>query len=157
MVLAVTTYEWFKAAHVLAVVMWVGGGVMLTLLALMTIALRDPVRLVQFTRQAAFLGGTYFPPLSLVVVGFGFGLIEKGDWGYDPAWIQIGIAGWAASFVAGAGFLGPQSRRLAKMLEDRPPEDARVQDLIRRILFAARLDSILLLLITVDMVAKPWS
>ena len=155
--LAVTTYEWFKTAHVLAVVMWVGGGVMLTLLALMTIALRDPVRLVQFTRQAAFLGGTYFPPLSLVVLGFGFGLVEKGDWGYDPTWIQIGIVGWAASFVAGAGFLGPQSRRLAKVLEDRPPEDARVQDLIGRILFVARLDSVLLLLVTVDMVAKPWS
>ena len=75
--LAVTTYEWFKTVHVLAVVMWVGGGVLLTLLALMTIALRDPVRLAQFARQAAFLGGTYFPPLSLMVVGFGFALVEK--------------------------------------------------------------------------------
>jgi uncharacterized membrane protein len=102
MTLAVTTYEWFKTVHVLAVVMWVGGGVTLTLLALMTIALRDPVRLVQFTRQAAFLGGSYFPPLSLMVVGFGFGLVEKGDWSYDRAWILIGIAGWAASFVVGA-------------------------------------------------------
>jgi len=157
MALAVTTYEWFKTVHVLAVVMWAGGGVMLTLLALMTIALRDPVRLVQFTRQAAFLGGTYFPPLSLMVVGFGFGLVEKGDFGYDLAWVQIGIAGWAASFVAGAGFLGPQSKRLAKMLEERPPEDAGVQALIRRILLVARLDSVLLLFITLEMVAKPWS
>jgi len=157
MTLAVTTYEWFKTVHVLAVVMWVGGGVTLTLLALMTIALRDPVRLVQFTREAAFLGGTYFPPLSLMVVGFGFGLVEKGDFGYDLAWVQIGIAGWAASFVAGAGFLGPQSKRLAKMLEDRPPEDAGVQALIQRILLVARLDSVLLLFITLDMVAKPWS
>jgi len=56
--LAVTTYEWLKAADVLAVVMWVGGGVMLTLLGLMTIGLLDPIRLAQFAKQTAFLGGT---------------------------------------------------------------------------------------------------
>jgi uncharacterized membrane protein len=155
--LAVTTYEWFKAAHVLAVVMWVGGGVMLTLLALMTIALRDPVHLAQFAKQAAFLGGTYFPPLSLMVVGFGFGMVENADLGYDPTWIQIGIAGWAASFVLGAGYLGPHAKTLAKLLEERDPADAGVQDLIKRILFVARLDSVLLLFMTFDMVAKPWS
>jgi hypothetical protein len=155
--LAVTTYEWFKAAHVLAVVMWVGGGVMLTLLGLMTIGLRDPIRLAQFTRQVAFLGGTYFPPLSLLVVGLGFGLLEKGDLGYDPIWIQIGIGGWAASFLLGAGYLGPRSRKLARMLEERNPADLAIQDLIGRTLFVARLDSLLLLFITFDMVAKPWS
>src|SRR5712691_5000579 len=101
--LAVTAYEWFKAAYVLAVVMWVGGGVMLTLLGIMTIGLRDPIRLAQFARQAAFLGGTYFPPLSLMVVGFGFGMVEKSGIGYGLTWVQIGIAGWIASFLLGAG------------------------------------------------------
>jgi uncharacterized membrane protein len=155
--LAVTTYGWFKAAHVLAVVMWVGGGVMLTLLGLMTIGLQDPIRLAQFAKQVAFLGGVYFPPLSLMVVGLGFGLVEKGDWGYDPAWIQIGIAGWAASFILGAGYLGPHAKKLAKLLDERSPDDAGVHDLIKRILLAARFDSLLLLFITFDMVAKPWS
>jgi uncharacterized membrane protein len=154
---AVTTYEWLKSAHVLASVMWVGGGVMLTLLGLMTIGLRDPIRLAQFARQLAFLGGTYFPPLSLMVVGFGFGLVEKDGWGYGPTWIQIGIAGWAASFVLGAGYLGPHARKLARLLEERDESDAGVQDVIRRILFVARLDALLLLFIVVDMTAKPWS
>jgi hypothetical protein len=157
MLLAVAAYNWLKAAHVLASVMWVGGAVMLTLLGLMTIGLRDPVRLAQFARQAAFLGGSYFPPLSLMVLGFGFGLVEKGEWGYRPTWIQIGIAGWAASFVAGAGYLGPQSKRLAKLLEERLPEDVEVQGLIGRILLVARLDAVLLLFLVFDMTAKPWS
>jgi uncharacterized membrane protein len=155
--LAVTTYEWFKAAHVLAVVMWVGGGVMLTLLGLMTIGLRDPIRLAQFAKQVSFLGGVYFPPLSLMVVGLGFGLVEKGDWGYDPIWIQIGVAGWAASFVLGAGYLGPHAKKLAGLLEAKGVEDAGAQDLIKRILLLARFDSVLLLFVTFDMVAKPWS
>lgn len=155
--LATTTYDWLLTVHVLAVVMWVGGGVMLTLLGLMTIGLRDPIRLAQFARQAAFLGGTYFPPLSLMVLGFGLGMVEKSGLSYDLTWIQIGIAGWAASFVLGAGYLGPHSKKLASLLEERPPEDAGVQDLITRILFVARLDSLLLLFIVLDMTAKPWS
>jgi hypothetical protein len=156
-VLAVTAYDWLLTAHVLASVMWVGGAVMLTLLGLMTIGLRDPVRLAQFAKQAAFLGGTYFPPLSLMVVGLGFGMVQNHDLGYSATWIQIGIAGWAISFVVGAGYLGPHTKKVAKLLEERDPADTAVQDLIGRILLVARLDALLLLLIVVDMTAKPWS
>ena len=157
--LAIETYFWLKSVHVLAAVMWVGGNVMLTLLALMTIAERDPRRMVQFTRQAVFLAGTYFPLLSLMVIGFGFWMVENGfaGWTYDMTWLQIGIAGWGASFVIGAGYLGPHAKTLSKLLDDRPPEDREVQDLIRRILLVARFDAVLLLFLVFDMTAKPWT
>ena len=155
--LAIETYSWLKSVHVIAAVMWVGGSVMLTLLGIMTIGLRDPVRLSQFAKQVAFLGGRYFPPLSLMVVGFGFWMVHEGDLGYDATWIQIGIAGWIASFVIGAGYLGPHASKLAKLLDRRPPEDSEVQDLIKRILLVARIDAVLLLFIVFDMTAKPWS
>jgi hypothetical protein len=107
----------------------------------------------------SFLGARYFPLLSLMVVGFGFWMVENGflPWSYSMTWIQIGIAGWAASFVIGAGYLGPHASRLARLLESRPPEDAEVQSLIRRILLVARIDAVLLLFIVFDMTAKPWS
>jgi uncharacterized membrane protein len=156
-VLAIETYFWLKSVHVLASVMWVGGAVMLTLLGIMTIGLRDPVRLAQFARQVAFLGGRYFPPLSLMVIGFGFWMVEEGDLGYDATWLQIGIAGWIASFLIGAGYLGPHASKLAKLLDRRPPEDQEVQGLIRRLLLVARIDAVILLFIVFDMTAKPWS
>jgi uncharacterized membrane protein len=156
-VLAIETYFWLKSVHVLASVMWVGGAVMLTLLGIMTIGLRDPVRLAQFARQVAFLGGRYFPPLSLMVIGFGFWMVEEGDLGYDATWLQIGIAGWIASFLIGAVYLGPHAGKLAKLLDRRPPEDQEVQGLIRRLLLVARIDAVILLFIVFDMTAKPWS
>jgi len=156
-VLAVTTYEWFMTVHVLAAVMWVGGSVMLTLLGLMTLGLRDPVRLAQFAKQVSFLGGVYFPPLSLMVVAFGFAMIANGDLGYSLTWLQIAIVGWAVSFFVGAGYLGPHAKRLSKVLDDRGAEDTEAQALIQRILFVARLDAVLLLFIVFDMTAKPWS
>ena len=88
--LAIQTYSWLKSVHVLAAVMWVGGSVMLTLLGIMTIGLRDPVRLTQFAKQVAFLGGRYFPPLSLMVVGFGFWMVQENDLGYGATWLKIG-------------------------------------------------------------------
>jgi len=145
------------SAHVLAAVMWVGGNVMLTLLALMTIGLRDPVRLAQFVKQVAFLGAAYIPILSLMVVGFGFGMVENGDLGYSPTWIQIGIAGWVASFALGAGFLGPTSKKIDKLIQSRGAEDAQVQALIGRMLLVARIDVVILLFVVFDMTAKPWS
>jgi uncharacterized membrane protein len=155
--LAIDTYSWLKSVHVLAAVMWVGGSVMLTLLGIMTIGLRDPVRLAQFTRQVAFLGGRYFPPLSLMVVGFGFWMVQERHLGYDAAWLKIGIVGWIASFVIGAAYLGPRASKLAKLLDQRPPEDDEVQELIQRILLVARIDAVILLVIVFDMTAKPWS
>jgi uncharacterized membrane protein len=156
-VLAVTTYEWLKSAHVLAAVMWVGGDVMLTLLALMTLGLGDPVRLAQFVKQVSFLGAAYIPILSLMVVGFGFALVENGGWTYGPTWIQIGIAGWAATFAVGAGYLGPTSKKVNRLIEARGAEDPEVQGLIGRLLRVARIDALLLLFLVFDMTAKPWS
>jgi len=153
----VTTYEWFMTVHVLAAVMWVGGSVMLTLLGLMTLGLNDPVRLAQFAKQVSFLGGVYFPPLSLMVVAFGFAMIANGDLSYSLTWLQIAIVGWAISFFVGAAYLGPHAKKLSKLLDGREAEDAETQALIQRILFVARLDALLLLFIVFDMTAKPWS
>jgi len=156
-VLAISTYEWLLSFHALAAVLWVGGSVMLTILGIMTIGEKNPVRLAQFAKQVSKLGGVYFPPLSLIVVGLGFWLVEEGDLSYDLTWIQIAIAGWAASFVIGAGYLGPRANKLAKLMETQPPENPEVQALIRRILTVSRIDGALLLFIVFDMVAKPWS
>ena len=155
--LAISTQDWLLSFHVLAAVLWVGGSVMLTILGIMTIGLNDPVRLTQFAKQVSKLGGVYFPPLSLIVLGLGFGLVENGDLSYSLTWVQIAIAGWAASFVIGAGYLGPKAQKLAKLMETQPPESPEVQGLIRRILAVARIDGALLLFIVFDMVAKPWS
>jgi hypothetical protein len=156
-VLAVTTYEWLTSAHVIAAVMWVGGDVMLTLLALMTLALHDPLHLARFMKQVAFLGKLYIPILSLMVIGFGFALVENGNWGYGPTWIQIGIAGWAATFALGAGYLGPNAKKIDTLIEARGAEDPEVQALIARVLRVARIDAVILLFMVFDMTAKPWS
>jgi uncharacterized membrane protein len=155
--LALTTYQWLKAFHVISSVLWVGGGVTLVVLGLMTLREKDPRRTAHFTGQVAFLGLRYFAPLSLITFGLGFWLAEEGHWPYDTTFIQIGIVGWIVSFLTGFFFIGPQSGKISRLLAERGPEDAEAQRLIRRLLLVARFDEALLLFIIFVMTAKPWS
>jgi uncharacterized membrane protein len=158
-VLALTWYEWFKSGHVLAAVIWVGGAVVMNVLAFLTKRENDPDRMVHFAKQAEWVGTRIFTPMSLVVLGLGFGLMENGQspWTYDLTWVQIALAGWGASFLIGLLFLGPESGRLAKLQAERPPTDPEVQRRINRIVTIARADAVLLLFIVFDMTAKPFS
>ena len=157
--LALTWYEWFKAFHVLAAVVWVGGGTTLTILALITVREKDPVRLAQFAKQAGWVGERIYTPMSLIVLALGFGLMENGQspWSYNLTWVQIALAGWAVSALTGIFFLGPTAKKLGKLIEERGPADPEAQAVLRRVLLIARLDVLLLLFIVFVMTAKPWS
>jgi uncharacterized membrane protein len=158
-VLALTWYEWFKTFHVLAAVIWVGGGATLTVLALVTVREDDPIRLAHFAKQAGWVGERIYTPMSLIVLALGFGLIENGQspWSYHLTWVQIALAGWAVSALTGIFYLGPTAKKLGKLIEERGPADPEAQATIKRILLVARLDVLLLLFIVFDMTAKPWS
>ena len=156
--LALTWYDWFKAAHVIAAVLWVGGGVMVTIYAILTLRQNDPAETASFARKVAIIGQRYFTPLSFIVLGFGLGLMENGQspWTFGQFFVVFALAGWGASALIGIFFLGPESSKLAKLLPERPPEDPEVQYRIRRILTVARVDIAILLAVVFVMTAKPF-
>jgi uncharacterized membrane protein len=158
MPLAITTYNWIKSFHVLSAVLWVGGGVMLTTLALLTQRANDTTQLAKLALQIEWVGGRILAPLSLITFGLGIWLVEQGPyaWSYDSFWILFALCAFGVSFVTGAFFLGPESGRLARMQRERGPDDPELQARIRRVLRVARVDQLILLLIVFDMVAKPF-
>ena len=62
---------------------------------------------------------------------------------------------FAASFITGVAFLGPESGRIGKMLEEQGADDPEAQARIARILVVSRIELTLLVLIVLDMVSKP--
>src|SRR5215213_4639943 len=118
-VFLVSTPGWyliFKAVHVLAAIVWLGGGAVLVTLAVLAQRRNDRAYLAQIARQAGFCGERIFAPAGLVVVAMGIAMMINGDL-------------------------------------DHPETEA----LIDRILVIARFDIAMLLLVVVDMVAKPFS
>ena len=149
-------YQVFKSIHVLAAIIWLGGGAMITVLAWQAQRAKDNAQLLQIGKQAEWLSMRLFVPASLLVLAMGIVLMHKGDWGYGHFWALFGLIAWGVSFVVGAAFLGPEAGRLAKLIEAKGPEDPEVIARLNRIISVARADVVLVLLVAADMVAKPF-
>jgi uncharacterized membrane protein len=149
-------YLVFKSIHVLAAVLWLGGGAAISLLAWRARRAKDNAELLQIAKQAEWLGLRLFVPMSLVVVAMGFVLMHKGGWAYGSFWALFGLIAWSVSFVVGAAFLGPEAGKLARLIETKGPEDPEALARVNRIIAVARTDVVLILLIAADMVAKPF-
>src|SRR5436305_15254511 len=83
-------YSAFKAIHVLAAVIWIGGGAFLTILGVAAERKKDPVELATIARQAATVGEKLFEPAGLVVVAMGIAMMANTDWGGGGSWESAG-------------------------------------------------------------------
>jgi uncharacterized membrane protein len=154
MAVAVTAYEWAKAFHVFAAVIWVGGALVLQVLALFALRSKLPGRKAEFAREAEFVGTRIFLPTTLVLIGLGFYLVEKGNWGYH-LWVILALVGFGFSFLAGLLFIGPEAGRIAKTIDAQGPDAPEVASRIRRILVVSRIEAAILVFLVFDMVIKP--
>jgi uncharacterized membrane protein len=152
----VTWYEFSLWVHIFTAVIWVGGNLTLQFLALRIMRADDPVRLAGFAKDAEWVGTRVFTPSALVLLAFGFVLVEKGNWGYD-FWVIFGLVVLALSAVTGAAFIGPEAGRIGKLTDQHGVEHPEVQARIKRILKVSRVEGLLLVLVVFDMVVKPFS
>jgi uncharacterized membrane protein len=150
-------YFVFKMLHVGAAVVWVGGGLFITICAVLAELADNDDQLLQIGHWAETVAGRLFPAMSFVVLGFGIAMTMDGDIPYNQFWIIFGLVAWALSAATGIAFLGPESKRLNKAAAEHGPKASEVQARLRRILFVVRVDVALMFLIVFDMVVKPFS
>jgi uncharacterized membrane protein len=150
-------YTVFKMFHVGAAVIWVGGGIFITICALLAELSNDDDQLLAIGHWAEVVAGRLFPIMSFLVLGFGIGMIENLNWGWDQFWIVFGLVAWALSAATGILFLGPEAKRLNAVAAEHGPKSPQAQARLRRILLVARVDVAILFVIVLDMVAKPFS
>jgi len=150
-------YALFKLVHVVGAVIWVGGGLTLTILAMRAERSSDPAEMATIARQAAFAGERVFAPVGLLVFLMGIAMVINLHWGWGTTWIVIGLVGYAITFLTGLLVLGPQAKRIGQLIETKGAEAAETQAAIQRILLLARIDMGVLLLVVADMVLKPFT
>jgi uncharacterized membrane protein len=148
-------YSAFKTVHVIAAVVWIGGGALLTILGLLAERKDDPVELATVARQAATVGEKLFAPAGLVVVAMGIAMMVNTNWGWGRFWVIAGLVGYAITFILGIGVLAPLAKKVAALLDEKGANDPETTAQIKKILLIARVDVALLLLVVVDMVTKP--
>jgi uncharacterized membrane protein len=150
-------YFLFKLLHVVGAVVWVGGGMTLTILAMRAERSRDPREMATIARQAAFVGERIFAPVGLLVFLMGIAMVINFHWGWGTTWIVIGLIGYVITFLTGLLVLGPLAKRIGQLMETNGPEAPETQAAIQKILLVARVDMGVLLLVVADMILKPFS
>jgi uncharacterized membrane protein len=148
----------FKLIHVSVALFWVGGGVLLTVLALRAERAQEPEEMAHIARQAVFAGEKLFAPAGLVVLAMGITMvINSPEIGFGTTWVDIGLVGYAISFATGIGVLAPMSRRIVTLLAEKGAAAPETQAAIQRILLVARVDIAVLLIVVADMFMTPFS
>lgn len=150
-----TWYTFFKSLHVVAAVIWVGGAVMIQAFALRTIRTNDARRMAEFAKDSEVIGMRLFIPTTWVLLLAAIGMMVNLHLSWGENWIVFGLIAWIVSFIVGAGFIGPESGRIGKIVERDGPESPEAQWRIKRILLVSRAELVVLLAVIVNMVVKP--
>ena len=148
-----TLDDWLIAIHILAAVIWVGGALAVQLLASRTKATTPPAELASFAQTVDFVAPRTFIPASLTLIVTGIILVSR-DVFELQTWVVIGLVVWTVSFISGAGFLGPQTAKFGKELEEHGPTPG-VMKRLDTIMLISRIELVLLVLVVLDMSLKP--
>ncbi|HEY7965643.1 MAG TPA: hypothetical protein VID68_01315 [Solirubrobacteraceae bacterium] len=149
------SYQILLALHVLAVVIWVGGDVTLTTLGVVFERKGDGEALAALGKLGGWIGPRLYTPVLFAAFGLGVALVEKGNWGWNHFWIDFALAGWALTATVGIAFIGPELGRIGALAAQIGPDAPEVGGRVNRLFMIFRGQTVLLMLIVIDMVAKP--
>ena len=140
--------------HVLAAVIWVGGSVLALTLGYYLRG-RDIETRVEYTRWTEWLGPRLFAPASIAVIIAGPLLVDEIGYDFDQTWLTLGFIGWGISFIFGVGFYPREGARREKLIEQHGVGHELVAKSINRVLTVATIDTLVVVLVVIDMTTKP--
>ena len=152
---APNSYSIYKALHVIAIVIWVGGDVTLTTAGIVFERRGDADTLATLGKVGSWVGVRVYTPAAFAAFAFGVALMQQGVWDWSQVWIVLGLAGWAIATGVGVLFVGPELGRIDRAAAEHGPESAEVVRRVRRLFTVLRFDTVILILVVLDMVLKP--
>jgi uncharacterized membrane protein len=146
-----TIYQGLLFAHVVAALVWVGGGTMLHVVAFRA-RTRGPEGLLAFSDDMEWIGKNVLTPAALLVLACGLGMVIDA-WSFGEDWVIAALAMYAIAFGTAMTYFGAESARAKEaMLAGHHLE---AQERIARLTLAGRIELGLLYLIVFDMFFKP--
>ena len=150
-----TYYEILKFLHVLAAIIWLGGGFMILTLVVRAQRADDGLLLKKLAENTKWLAQRIFIPSSLAVLVLGILATIEGPWSFGDLWIVLGLAGYAVSFLTGILFLEPEGKRIDAAMTAHGPGSPQAAHHVRRINVVQRMEMVILFLVVAVMALKP--
>jgi uncharacterized membrane protein len=139
--------------HVLAAMVWVGGGIYATAMSQRALATGEGFDFVAAQAQRA--GTRLFGPAAAVVVLSGITIVvTTSSWRFGQTFVWASFVLAAISFIIGGAFYGPTWSKV-RTLQVEAPDDPQLSVLRRRVLNVNRFDMVILVAVVVLMVTKP--
>lgn len=147
------TIAFVKFLHVAFVIVWLGGGLCLVLLAARANRANDTADLAKIIQFVIGMAKRVFIPAALGALVCGLIMAWSLDL-FSLLWVIIGLVGFALTFGIGIAVLTPRSDRVGEMIAKDGVTPAVVEQ-SREILRIAQFDLTMLFVVVADMVLKP--
>lgn len=149
-----TLYDWLLFGHIVAAMVWVGGGLLLGVLAVQVVRNGEPVAVARFVGNLRVIGPRLLGPATLAVLGLGVWMVlDSAAWDFGQLWVQLALALFAAAALLGAAHLGRTAIRADRAIAGGDHDEALRQ--LTRWAWGYGLIVLLLIAVVWDMVFKP--
>jgi uncharacterized membrane protein len=147
---------WLKFAHILGAMIWVGGGVTLSLIGARVRKSEEPQLIGEFSRTLSYVGLRVLMPAVLAVLVFGIWMIFiTPAWRFTQLWILLALGAFALAFLVGAVYLSRIALALDKLTTGTDFDLKAARALLGRWIAGYQIVLLILLFAVWDMVFKP--
>jgi uncharacterized membrane protein len=146
---------WLHFAHIIGAVVWVGGGLMLSVIGLRARRSGDIGIIRDFAQTLSYVGLRLFLPAVLVLLVTGVWIVLSGGGNFLQLWILLALGGFALAFVIAVGYLSGVVVELERAASQSDASAAAVGALLGRWIAGWGIVLLVLALTVWDMVFKP--
>lgn len=151
-----TGYQWLVLAHVLAAIVWVGGGIMDLMVSRRIAVVGDAAQEEGWAGIQDWLGTRLYGPAAIATLVFGILLVIQSEaWAFGQTWVWMALVLVGLSVLTGALFFTPEAGRLKQLASDRGTDDPEYQRRAERVELVSRLEALAMVLVVFLMVFKP--
>lgn len=151
---AATLYDWLLFLHIVSAMVWVGGAVMLGVLASGVLRRAEPGEVRRFLSTLRVIGPRVLAPATVAVAGLGVWMVlNSAAWDFGQLWVQLALALFGLAFLIGAAYQSRAAITAERALERGDETEARRQ--FGRWVWGYRVIVVLLVAATWDMATKP--
>ena len=148
-------YEFLLTIHVLAAVIWVGGGLAMHILGRRVLKRGDSNEIFEFSKEINTVSLRLYAPTSLILLIAGILLVNEAGYDFSQLWITLAFIGWAFSFIVGVAYYGPQDKKLQTLVAADGPTATGIVENVRQALLVNSVEQLVLILVVIDMTVKP--
>ena len=148
-------YNLFKFLHVVAVIVWVGGLVAISVINARLAREHDPAQMAPLTRASGFFGGVIVAPAAALTLIAGLVMVANARMSFATLWIAWGLGGLLVSLLLGATLIRRAGTELSAAIQGADSDPSRTEALQRRLRTLSLLNLLILFSAVGAMVFKP--